>query len=149
MPFLSPEDLPDPVIKPRSSALQADSLPAEPPGKSSVDSYDLTVRKEMGSVPSMALWWRCHVSCTLLSWPKWKNLNKFFGHLHISGAELEAQNDHSEHAIVVVGDGGIQGEAISNIQGGGTLPMEGGHTVRNLSAPGARAGPLETTRKLN
>ena len=149
MPFLSPEDLPDPVIKPRSSALQADSLPAEPPGKSSVDSYDLTVRKEMGSVPSMALWWRCHVSCTLLSWPKWKNLNKFFGHLHISGAELEAQNDHSEHAIVVVGDGGIQGEAISNIQGGGTLPMEGGHTVRNLSAPGARAGPPETTRKLN
>ena len=26
-------DLPNPVIKPRSSALQADSLPAEPPGK--------------------------------------------------------------------------------------------------------------------
>ena len=28
-----PGDLPDPGIKPRSSALQADSLPAEPPGK--------------------------------------------------------------------------------------------------------------------
>ena len=26
-------DLPDPGINPRSSALQADSLPAEPPGK--------------------------------------------------------------------------------------------------------------------
>ena len=26
-------DLPKPVIKPRSPALQADSLPAEPPGK--------------------------------------------------------------------------------------------------------------------
>ena len=32
-PFPSPGDLPDPGIKPRSPALQADSLPAEPPGK--------------------------------------------------------------------------------------------------------------------
>ena len=32
-PFLSPEDLPDPGIKPRTPALQADSLPSEPPGK--------------------------------------------------------------------------------------------------------------------
>ena len=29
----SPGDLPDPGIEPRSPALQADSLPAEPPGK--------------------------------------------------------------------------------------------------------------------
>ena len=28
-----PEDLPDPWIKPMFSALQADSLPTEPPGK--------------------------------------------------------------------------------------------------------------------
>ena len=34
LPFPSPEDLPDPGIEPRSSALQADSLPSEPPGKS-------------------------------------------------------------------------------------------------------------------
>ena len=33
LPFLSPEDLPNPGIKPRSPTLQADSLPAEPPGK--------------------------------------------------------------------------------------------------------------------
>ena len=33
LPFPSPEDLPDPVIEPRSPALQADSLPTEPPGK--------------------------------------------------------------------------------------------------------------------
>ena len=33
MPFPSPEDLPDPGIDPRSLALQADSLPSEPPGK--------------------------------------------------------------------------------------------------------------------
>ena len=31
--FLSPGDLPNPGIEPRSPALQADSLPAEPPGK--------------------------------------------------------------------------------------------------------------------
>ena len=32
LPFPSPGDLPDPGIKPRSSALQADSLPIEPLG---------------------------------------------------------------------------------------------------------------------
>ena len=32
-PFPSPEDLPNPGIKPRFPALQADSLPDEPPGK--------------------------------------------------------------------------------------------------------------------
>ena len=31
--FPSPGDLPDPGIKPRSPALQAESLPSEPPGK--------------------------------------------------------------------------------------------------------------------
>ena len=33
LPFPFPEDLPNPGIKPRSPALQADSLPAEPQGK--------------------------------------------------------------------------------------------------------------------
>ena len=33
LPFPSPDDLPNPGIKPRSSAFQADSLPAELPGK--------------------------------------------------------------------------------------------------------------------
>ena len=33
LPFPSPEDLPNPGIKPRSPALQADSLPSELPGK--------------------------------------------------------------------------------------------------------------------
>ena len=33
VPFPSPGDLPNPGIKPRSSALQADSLPTELPGK--------------------------------------------------------------------------------------------------------------------
>ena len=34
--FPSPGDLPDPGIEPRSPALQADSLPSEPTGKSVV-----------------------------------------------------------------------------------------------------------------
>jgi len=34
LPFPSPGDLPHPGIEPRSIALQADSLPSEPPGKS-------------------------------------------------------------------------------------------------------------------
>ena len=33
--FSSPGDLPNPGIKPRPPALQADSLPSEPPGKPS------------------------------------------------------------------------------------------------------------------
>ena len=33
LPFPSSGDIPDPGIKPRSSALQADSLLSEPPGK--------------------------------------------------------------------------------------------------------------------
>ena len=35
--FPSPGDLPNPGIKPRSPALQADSLPSEPPGKPTPD----------------------------------------------------------------------------------------------------------------
>ena len=33
LPFLSPGDLPNAGIQPRSPALQADALPSEPPGK--------------------------------------------------------------------------------------------------------------------
>ena len=33
LPFSSPGDLPDPGIEPWSPALQADTLPSEPPGK--------------------------------------------------------------------------------------------------------------------
>ena len=35
LPFPSPGDLPDPGIEARSPALQADTLPSEPPGKPS------------------------------------------------------------------------------------------------------------------
>ena len=46
-PFPSPGDLPNPGIEPRSPALQADSLPAEPQGKpknAGVDSLSLLQR---------------------------------------------------------------------------------------------------------
>ena len=33
LPYRTPGDLPDPGIKPRSPALQADALTSEPPGK--------------------------------------------------------------------------------------------------------------------
>ena len=36
LPFHSPENFPDPGIEPGSPTLQADSLPSEPPGKSSL-----------------------------------------------------------------------------------------------------------------
>ena len=37
LPFLSPGDLPNPGIEPRFPALQADTLPSEPPGKISME----------------------------------------------------------------------------------------------------------------
>ena len=41
-PFPSPGDLPNPGIEPRSPALQADSLPAEPQGKPKVFVLDMS-----------------------------------------------------------------------------------------------------------
>jgi len=38
LPFLFPGDLPNPGIKPRSPALEADSLLSEPPGKPLISS---------------------------------------------------------------------------------------------------------------
>ena len=37
LPFPTTGDLPNPAIKPRSPALQADTLPSEPPGKSCIE----------------------------------------------------------------------------------------------------------------
>ena len=47
LPFPFSRDLPKPGIKPRSPALQADSLPSEPPGKPGVG---LRVRSYAGTV---------------------------------------------------------------------------------------------------
>ena len=40
LPFPSPGDLPNPEIEPESPALQADSLPSEPPGKTHIQYKD-------------------------------------------------------------------------------------------------------------
>ena len=42
--FPSPRDLPDPGIEPGSPALQADSLPSEPPGKLSLQDILTTLQ---------------------------------------------------------------------------------------------------------
>ena len=49
LPFPSPGDLPNPGIKPKSPALQADTLSSEPPGKA-LPANEGEVR-DMGSIP--------------------------------------------------------------------------------------------------
>ena len=91
-PFPSPGDLPNPGIKPRSSALQADSLPAESPGKpkntgkgslSFLQQIFPTQVIELGS-PALQL----DSLPTELS-------GKSLGHLIISSNQLWAQHSHS------------------------------------------------------
>ena len=52
MPFLSPGDLPNPRIEPRSPTLQADSLPSEPPGKHPVSQTVLNIRTNWQKYPN-------------------------------------------------------------------------------------------------
>ena len=49
LPFPSPGDLPDPRIKPRSPALQADALPSEPPGKPQINTQKEAKMKDRKS----------------------------------------------------------------------------------------------------
>ena len=73
LPFPPPGDLPDPVIEPRSPALQADSLPTEPPGKptdhsiycqfpardSTLKPKDAELGREISSIICHpGVWWR-------------------------------------------------------------------------------------------
>ena len=53
-PFFSPEDLPNPGLEPGSLALQADSLPSEPPGKPDKE-YIFIADSQMRSFPSKNL----------------------------------------------------------------------------------------------
>ena len=64
LPFLSPGDRPHPGIKPRSYALQADSLPSEPPGKPpniSEGSKKEVVRKKEGQGQSARKGQECEI----------------------------------------------------------------------------------------
>ena len=56
LPFPSPGDLPDPGIKSRSPALQADSLPSEPPGKPHLDHAYLQYNFKMPSNNIVKRW---------------------------------------------------------------------------------------------
>ena len=47
LPFPSRGELPDPGIKPRSSALQADALTSEPPGKNMYDYMCIQIHKHI------------------------------------------------------------------------------------------------------
>ena len=58
--FLSPEDLPNPGIKPRSPTLQTDSLPTEPPGN--LQTYEPALVKnlhanagDLGLIPGLGI----------------------------------------------------------------------------------------------
>ena len=55
LPFPSPRDLPHNKSKPRSPAWQPDSLPAEPPGKSSTFKERLRKAVHSGETPWDAL----------------------------------------------------------------------------------------------
>ena len=54
LPFPSPEDLPDPGIKPRSPTLQADALTSESPGKPNI--YILLSHKNNEILSFTAMW---------------------------------------------------------------------------------------------
>ena len=55
MPFPPPRDLPNPAIEPWSPALQADSLPSEPPGKPCPFSNTNVTEAWQGSSPHVGL----------------------------------------------------------------------------------------------
>ena len=55
--FPSPGDLPDPGIETGASALEADTLPSEPPGKSSITYvYTVSAEKAMANHSSTLAW---------------------------------------------------------------------------------------------
>ena len=54
LPFPSPGDLPDPGIKPRSPALQTDSLPSDLQGKPSIFTQPLPTRSPIIFYPTLS-----------------------------------------------------------------------------------------------
>ena len=60
LPCPSPGDLPDPGIKPKSPALQADALPSEPPGNPSIHT-----KKGYFPITGITNYWLCAPYCTI------------------------------------------------------------------------------------
>ena len=69
LPFPSPEDLPDPGIKPKSLALQADSLPSELPGKpkAATEKQEHSLRTRLADQVPCSLAFALKPSCTVES----------------------------------------------------------------------------------
>ena len=65
--FLSPGDLPNPGIKPRSPTLQADSLPAKPPGKPSVYLDEANLDVYLGTISNLLYHWKLWIFSSLQS----------------------------------------------------------------------------------
>ena len=65
LPFPSPGDIPDPSIKPRSPALQADALPLEPPGKPNVVYTILPLVYQIGKLRLEEILWLVRSSTEL------------------------------------------------------------------------------------
>ena len=105
LPFPSPEDLPDPGIKPTSPvapALQADSISTEPPGKPSLMTRQMQIKTIMrhylipskwpSSKSTKNKWWigcgekwtllHCWWECKLVQ-PLWKTLWRFLKKLKL------------------------------------------------------------------
>ena len=59
LPFPSPGGLPNPGIKPRSLALQADSLPFEPPGTPRLKCDTAALAPALNFVKSQSRWNQC------------------------------------------------------------------------------------------
>ena len=90
LPFPSPGDLPNPRVEARSPALQADSLPSEPPGKpqlitSQILGYCLLVFSVMGVISLIF-----QPLFTAISTPDYYSWDLCF-----AGVETEAQSDLS------------------------------------------------------
>ena len=69
LPFPSPGDLPDPGIEPGAPALEADTLPSEPPGKSSISMSILFQQRRRWHptpvlLPGKSHGWRNLVGCS-------------------------------------------------------------------------------------
>ena len=83
LPFPSPGDLPNPGIKPRSPALQADTLPSELPGKLATVLDSAEFRKML--ITNLFLNWYClqeetairHFTAEITPWITWRTILKW------------------------------------------------------------------------
>ena len=78
-PFPSPGDLPDPGIKPRSSTLQADSLPSESPEK---PQFQNLIKCLVVDISDSLFICQQHILCRFRIFPHW-----FL--VHVSTEELQ------------------------------------------------------------